>query len=60
MDDLPLCADAAHEPDSSPSTSDYDVGRHWSLTVTDPACAAAGACVWLGLDLINQVYYDRI
>jgi hypothetical protein len=37
--------------------TDYDIGQHWTLTVTDPACAAAGACVWLGLDPTLQKYY---
>jgi hypothetical protein len=35
----------------------YDPGSQWSVTVTDPACEAAGACVWLGLDPVRQAYY---
>jgi hypothetical protein len=35
----------------------YDPGSQWSVTVTDPACVAAGACVWLGLDPVQQAYY---
>jgi len=37
--------------------NDYDPGNHWSVMVTDPACAAQGACIWLGLDPARQVYY---
>ena len=35
----------------------YDVGSHWTVTVSDPACVADGACVWLGLDPQRQAYY---
>ena len=35
----------------------YDAGSHWTVTVTDPACVADGACVWLGFDPQRQVYY---
>jgi hypothetical protein len=44
-------------PISTLSASDYDVGSHWTLTVSDPSCAVAGTCVWLGLDPARQVYY---
>jgi hypothetical protein len=37
--------------------SGYDVGSHWTLFASDPVCAAAGACVWLGLDPARQAYY---
>lgn len=35
----------------------YDAGSHWTVTVSDPACRADGACVWLGLDPQRQAYY---
>lgn len=36
---------------------DYDPGSHWTVTVTDPACIPAGACIWLGLDPTRETYY---
>ena len=45
-------------PISVLSGSSYDAGPKWSLTVTNPECATAGACVWLGLDPQRQVYYS--
>jgi hypothetical protein len=36
---------------------DYDPGRHWSLRVRDPACAAQQACAWLGFDPQERRYY---
>jgi hypothetical protein len=44
-------------PISTLSASDYDIGSHWTLAVSDPSCAVAGACVWLGLDPVSQTYY---
>jgi hypothetical protein len=35
----------------------YDAGNQWTVTVTDPACVADGACVWLGLDPQRQAYF---
>jgi hypothetical protein len=43
--------------DNSSGVENYDPGGRWSAVVTDPSCAVADACVWLGLDLESQAYY---
>jgi hypothetical protein len=36
---------------------EYDIGRHWSVTVGDPECVRPGSCVWLGFDPVKRAYH---
>jgi hypothetical protein len=36
----------------------FSIGQNWTVRSTDPVCATAGACVWLGLDMANSRYYE--
>jgi hypothetical protein len=37
---------------------DYAFGDHWTVAVTDPACAALRGCVWLGFDPTTNGYAE--
>jgi hypothetical protein len=37
---------------------DYAFGDHWTVGVSDPACAAVRGCVWLGFDPARNRYSE--
>ena len=40
------------------ATAEYGVGQTWRVSSHDPVCMVKGACVWIGLDEHNGLYYQ--
>jgi hypothetical protein len=45
------------EDPNLPGGQRFDIGQSWSVRETDPVCAQAGACLWLGFDGVAERYF---